>query len=135
MHDFANPIKVDDETKSRHLIQKINHTFHQDIKEGLFEIITVDPDFYPEISVFSKTKESARRVFWRTKQNLDMIYLMSFCRSRGTFYVHLEDDIIARVINLVNFYQFITLKPILPNQYQTGYQFHKSANSQLHWLI
>ena len=68
------------------------------LKILICEVISVDPNFYPEISTFSKTKESTKRVFWRTKQNLDMIHLMSFCSRRGgTFYVHLEDDIIARV--------------------------------------
>ena len=63
----------------------------------MIEVIQIDLQYYPRISTVSKTKESERRVFWRTKQNLDVIYLMNFCQSKGTFYVHLEDDIITRV--------------------------------------
>ena len=48
----------------------------------------------------SKTNETRQRVYWRTKQNLDMIYLMAFASQKeATFYVHLEDDIVTRVCN------------------------------------
>ena len=55
---------------------------------------------FPQISVVSKTNETRQRVYWRTKQNLDMIYLMAFASQKeATFYVHLEDDIVTRVCN------------------------------------
>ncbi|KAK3535571.1 hypothetical protein QTP70_016839 [Hemibagrus guttatus] len=33
---------------------------------------------------------------WRTKQNLDYCFLMMYAQSKGTYYVQLEDDIVAR---------------------------------------
>lgn len=36
------------------------------------------------------------RVRWRSKQNLDFAFLMSYCQPKGTFYVQLEDDILAK---------------------------------------
>ena len=33
---------------------------------------------------------------WRSKQNLDFAFLMSYAQKRGTFYVQLEDDILAK---------------------------------------
>ncbi|KAI4786260.1 hypothetical protein KUCAC02_037240 [Chaenocephalus aceratus] len=33
---------------------------------------------------------------WRTKQNLDYCYLMMYAQAKGTYYVQLEDDIVAR---------------------------------------
>lgn len=36
------------------------------------------------------------RVKWRTKQNLDFAFLMMYAQPRGTFYVQLEDDILAK---------------------------------------
>ena len=88
------------------LVNKINRTFIKEIQSGLIEVIQINPKYYPIISTYSKTNETERRVFWRTKQNLDLIYLMNFCQSKGTFYVHLEDDIITRVSS-IKFWNFI----------------------------
>ena len=35
------------------------------------------------------------RVQWRTKQNLDVSYLMMYAHNRGKFYLYLEDDVTA----------------------------------------
>ena len=85
------------------MIDTLNKTFHMDIQEGLIEVILIDTLYYPTISTVSKTQESTERVYWRTKQNLDLIYLMWFCsqRKNSTFYVQLEDDIITRVSKIL----------------------------------
>ena len=96
---FVIQISEVNESKALQMIDTLNKTFHSDIQEGLIEVILIDTLYYPTISTVSKTKESAERVYWRTKQNLDLIYLMWFCsqRKNSTFYVQLEDDIITRV--------------------------------------
>ena len=96
---FVIQISEVNDSKAILLIDTLNKTFHSDIQEGLIEVILIDTLYYPTISTVSKTKESAERVYWRTKQNLDLIYLMWFCsqRKKSTFYVQLEDDIITRV--------------------------------------
>jgi alpha-1,3-mannosylglycoprotein beta-1,4-N-acetylglucosaminyltransferase A/B len=33
------------------------------------------------------------RIQWRTKQNLDISYLMMYADDRGKLYLHLEDDL------------------------------------------
>uniref|UniRef100_A0A673NGC1 Alpha-1,3-mannosyl-glycoprotein 4-beta-N-acetylglucosaminyltransferase B-like n=1 Tax=Sinocyclocheilus rhinocerous TaxID=307959 RepID=A0A673NGC1_9TELE len=33
---------------------------------------------------------------WRTKQNLDYCFLMMYAQTKGTYYIQLEDDIVAR---------------------------------------
>lgn len=40
--------------------------------------------------------DSMERVKWRTKQNLDFVFLMAYAQPKGTFYVQLEDDILAK---------------------------------------
>ena len=85
-------------SKAWKMMDRINKSLHSDIQDGLIEVILMDATFYPTISTISKSKESANRVAWRTKQNLDLIYLMSFCQGKNsTFYVQLEDDITTRV--------------------------------------
>ena len=96
---FVIQISEVNDSKAILLIDTLNKTFHTDIENGLIEVILIDTSYYPTISTVSKTKESAQRVYWRTKQNLDFIYLMWFCSQskKSTFYVQLEDDIITRV--------------------------------------
>jgi len=40
--------------------------------------------------------DSPERVRWRTKQNLDFAFLMMYSQPKATFYVQLEDDILAK---------------------------------------
>uniref|UniRef100_A0A9J7XMJ2 Alpha-1,3-mannosyl-glycoprotein 4-beta-N-acetylglucosaminyltransferase B n=1 Tax=Cyprinus carpio carpio TaxID=630221 RepID=A0A9J7XMJ2_CYPCA len=71
--------------------------FPGEIQSGLLEIISPSIHFYPD---FSHLKESfgdpKERVRWRTKQNLDYCFLMMYAQTKGTYYVQLEDDIVAR---------------------------------------
>ena len=101
---FVIQISEVNDSKAIPLIDTLNKTFHTDIENGLIEVILIDTSYYPTISTVSKTKESAQRVYWRTKQNLDFIYLMWFCSQskNSTFYVQLEDDIITRVIYMTH---------------------------------
>lgn len=43
------------------------------------------PEWYPSDlhSVPPTFNDSPERMYWRTKQNLDYIYLMSYCQRRG----------------------------------------------------
>ncbi|XP_072261956.1 alpha-1,3-mannosyl-glycoprotein 4-beta-N-acetylglucosaminyltransferase-like protein MGAT4D isoform X2 [Pyxicephalus adspersus] len=75
----------------------IKDTFPREIHSGVLEIISPPPSYYPELSnikeTFGDTKE---RVRWRTKQNLDYSFLMLYAQPKGTFYLQLEDDIVAK---------------------------------------
>uniref|UniRef100_A0A669B1L4 Alpha-1,3-mannosyl-glycoprotein 4-beta-N-acetylglucosaminyltransferase B n=1 Tax=Oreochromis niloticus TaxID=8128 RepID=A0A669B1L4_ORENI len=74
-----------------------NLNFPAEIQSGLLEVISPSVHFYPD---FSRLRESfgdpKERVRWRTKQNLDYCFLMMYAQSKGTYYVQLEDDIVAR---------------------------------------
>ena len=95
---FVILVAEPNEVKADILLREIKETYSKEIFErGLIEVISVDPHFYPPIAVASKTSEPEIRVFWRTKQNLDTLYLMHFCQNLAKFYVHLEDDVTTRV--------------------------------------
>lgn len=64
---------------------------------GLIEVLSPPPAYYPDFDALPLTLgDSMKRVKWRTKQNLDTIYLMAYAQSKGTFYLMLEDDVIAK---------------------------------------
>ena len=48
------------------------------------------------------------RVTWRSKQSLDFSFLMMYAKSRGTFYVQLEDDVLTKKVFSLNFQAFHT---------------------------
>lgn len=75
----------------------LNSQFQTHFESGLLEVISPPAEFYPDMDnlklTFGDTKE---RVRWRTKQNLDFTFLMLYARTRGFYYVQLEDDVIAK---------------------------------------
>lgn len=77
--------------------EEMKDKFPQSIESGLLEVIAPPENFYPDMDhlklTFGDTKE---RVRWRTKQNLDFSFLMLYARTRGFYYVQLEDDVIAK---------------------------------------
>ncbi|XP_054886924.1 alpha-1,3-mannosyl-glycoprotein 4-beta-N-acetylglucosaminyltransferase B [Poeciliopsis prolifica] len=77
--------------------ESLKRLFPAEIQSGLLEVVSPSLHFYPD---FSKLRESfgdpKERVRWRTKQNLDYSFLMMYAQTKGTYYVQLEDDIVAR---------------------------------------
>uniref|UniRef100_A0A914US84 Uncharacterized protein n=1 Tax=Plectus sambesii TaxID=2011161 RepID=A0A914US84_9BILA len=75
----------------------IRREFATAIEGGLLEIIVPPSIWYPPNlgKIPSPLNEKPHRMYWRTKQTLDYIYLMMYCQKRGRYYMQLEDDIIA----------------------------------------
>uniref|UniRef100_A0AAY5KWM2 Alpha-1,3-mannosyl-glycoprotein 4-beta-N-acetylglucosaminyltransferase B n=1 Tax=Esox lucius TaxID=8010 RepID=A0AAY5KWM2_ESOLU len=72
-------------------------SFPKDVHSGLLEVVSPSHDFYPNFSRLRETfGDSKERVRWRTKQNLDYSFLMLYAQAKGTYYVQLEDDIVAK---------------------------------------
>ncbi|MCJ8733763.1 hypothetical protein PDJAM_G00227330 [Pangasius djambal] len=77
--------------------KSIEENFPDDVKSGLVEVISPSPYYYPNLSNLKETfGDSKERVKWRTKQNLDYSYLMLYAQDKGTYYIQLEDDIVAK---------------------------------------
>ncbi|KGL80785.1 Alpha-1,3-mannosyl-glycoprotein 4-beta-N-acetylglucosaminyltransferase B, partial [Tinamus guttatus] len=71
--------------------------FPSEVQSGVLEVISPPAYYYPDLSNLKKTfGDSEDRVRWRTKQNLDYSFLMLYAQPKGTFYLQLEDDIIAK---------------------------------------
>uniref|UniRef100_A0A8C6Z2M0 MGAT4 family member D n=1 Tax=Nothoprocta perdicaria TaxID=30464 RepID=A0A8C6Z2M0_NOTPE len=74
-----------------------NTLFPNEVESGVLEVISPPAYYYPDLSNLKKTfGDSEDRVRWRTKQNLDYSFLMLYAQPKGTFYLQLEDDIIAK---------------------------------------
>lgn len=63
----------------------------------MIDIISPHPSYYPDFAKLRDTlNDNHQRVVWRSKQNLDFAFLMSYAQSKGTFFVLLEDDVVAK---------------------------------------
>ncbi|KFD71512.1 hypothetical protein M514_06381 [Trichuris suis] len=80
-------------------IAQLQNTFGQYLREGLLELLVPSKEYYPpDIDTMEGTYgDPPERTRWRTKQNLDYMYLMSYCRSRGLYYMQLEDDLVTKL--------------------------------------
>ncbi|XP_065094899.1 alpha-1,3-mannosyl-glycoprotein 4-beta-N-acetylglucosaminyltransferase A isoform X2 [Ochlerotatus camptorhynchus] len=75
----------------------INTRFPTSIESGFIEIISPAASYYPDMTKLRLTlNDSTERVKWRSKQNLDFVYLMAYAQPKGAFYVQLEDDILTK---------------------------------------
>ncbi|XP_046468429.1 alpha-1,3-mannosyl-glycoprotein 4-beta-N-acetylglucosaminyltransferase B [Neodiprion pinetum] len=80
-----------------YVAKQIEVQFPEECEVGLIEVISPSTHYYPDLSKLRDTLgDNHQRVVWRTKQNLDFAFLMSYARNKGTFYVQLEDDILAK---------------------------------------
>ncbi|KAF6207891.1 hypothetical protein GE061_016340 [Apolygus lucorum] len=79
------------------IMNKFVEYFEEELNSGLVEVIVPPASYYPEMSRLRLTLgDSKERVRWRTKQNLDFAFLMMYAQQKATFYVHLEDDVLAK---------------------------------------
>ncbi|XP_075163915.1 alpha-1,3-mannosyl-glycoprotein 4-beta-N-acetylglucosaminyltransferase a [Haematobia irritans] len=79
------------------IAKTVEVAFEPYLECGLIEIIAPSPSYYPNFDRLRITlNDSLERVKWRSKQNLDFAYLMAYAQTKGTFYVQLEDDILAK---------------------------------------
>ncbi|XP_069834726.1 alpha-1,3-mannosyl-glycoprotein 4-beta-N-acetylglucosaminyltransferase-like protein MGAT4D [Dendropsophus ebraccatus] len=75
----------------------IKENFPREIQSGVLEVVSPPSSFYPNLSNIKETfGDSKDRVKWRTKQNLDYSFLMLYAQPKGTYYLQLEDDIVAK---------------------------------------
>ncbi|KAL0279945.1 UNVERIFIED_CONTAM: hypothetical protein PYX00_001388 [Menopon gallinae] len=80
-----------------HMASQIEVQFSEHVESGLIDVIAPHPSYYPDLNNLKKSfGDSSDRVKWRSKQNLDFAFLMMYCQPKATFYVQLEDDILAK---------------------------------------
>ncbi|XP_037635889.1 alpha-1,3-mannosyl-glycoprotein 4-beta-N-acetylglucosaminyltransferase B [Sebastes umbrosus] len=79
------------------IAETIRRNFPKEVQSGLLEVVSPSQYYYPDFTSLRESfGDSKERVKWRTKQNLDYSFLMLYAQDKGTYYVQLEDDIIAK---------------------------------------
>ncbi len=89
--------KLTSTTFADEIVSLLMTNFGPQIRKGLIDILAPDTDFYPDFDMLRVHdyifNDAESRIKWRMKQNYDYSYLMTYCASRGDFYLQLEDDI------------------------------------------
>lgn len=96
--------------------KQIEVRFSSFIDNGLIHIIAPPASYYPNMETLRITlNDPVDRVRWRSKQNLDYAFLMSYAQSKGTFYVQLEDDILVKENFITRMKEFALRKSTATN--------------------
>ena len=73
-------------------IELLQQNYSDQLNKGILDIVVPALDYYTDFyrliindNIFNDTQD---RVKWRTKQNLDTGYLMSYCYERSNYYIH-----------------------------------------------
>ena len=74
--------------------EELSVTFDKYIRQGFLIVIESYPEYYPELdNIKEKYGDSDNRRTWRSKENVDNVFVMCYCKDLGQYYIHLEDDV------------------------------------------
>ncbi|XP_062579186.1 alpha-1,6-mannosyl-glycoprotein 4-beta-N-acetylglucosaminyltransferase-like [Saccostrea cucullata] len=101
-------------TDSNHtwVVERANEIYKQykkHVQSGFLQIVHPPHIAYPNFQYLErKYNDSMTRVAWRSKQNLDYSYLMTYSRNMSQYYLQLEDDVITTTGYLSKIKSFIS---------------------------
>ncbi|CAK1553951.1 unnamed protein product [Leptosia nina] len=103
--------------------KEIEAKFSKHVRSGLIELLSPSASYYPDFETVPLTLgDSGKRVKWRTKQNLDTLYLMAYGQTRGTYYLMIEDDVIAKKTFMKEIKQYTASTSVtVPNWFYIEY--------------
>ncbi|KAM5255835.1 alpha-1,3-mannosyl-glycoprotein 4-beta-N-acetylglucosaminyltransferase-like protein MGAT4D [Ctenodactylus gundi] len=90
------------------VVDMVTKRFKRQVKSGSLEVISVPDFFYPNLSHAKQSTEDSKSIErWRIKQVLDYCILMLYAQPKATYYLQLEDDIIAKEMYLTKIRDFL----------------------------
>ena len=84
---------MDDPEYIQRTVESLIRVFKFETDTGLLEIIVPPSEYYPDFSIIHNDKvfnDSRERVKWRTKQNYDFSYLMTYSQKRAVYYLQVN---------------------------------------------
>nr|XP_048303463.1 alpha-1,3-mannosyl-glycoprotein 4-beta-N-acetylglucosaminyltransferase-like protein MGAT4D isoform X1 [Myodes glareolus] len=88
-----------------YVVDMVKTKFKRQVQSGSLEVISIPTFFYPSVLLGKKTTEDSES--WQMKQTLDFCVLMLYARPKATYYLQLEDDIIARKMYFTKMKDFV----------------------------
>ncbi|XP_059618456.1 alpha-1,3-mannosyl-glycoprotein 4-beta-N-acetylglucosaminyltransferase A isoform X3 [Phlebotomus argentipes] len=122
--------------------KQIEVRFGSHVESGLIEVFSPPAAYYPNLDTLRQTlNDPPERVKWRSKQNLDFGFLMTYAQLKGTFYVQLEDDILAKRGFITTMKNFALEKSVRKDPWfvldfcQLGFIGKLFKSAELPWVI
>ncbi|EDO45192.1 predicted protein, partial [Nematostella vectensis] len=80
---------------SRHrILHKLETQYKKHIESNLIHVIEAPREFYPRLNGLIRTfNDKPERMFWRSKQSIDYVFLLGYCEGMSRYYMQLEDDV------------------------------------------
>lgn len=86
----------EDAHKRQHMLKLSIQRFGNEIKSGLINVIGIPSRFYLELKNLPETlNDSPQRMYWRAKQALDFVFIFNYVHKLSSYYMQIEDDVIA----------------------------------------
>jgi alpha-1,3-mannosylglycoprotein beta-1,4-N-acetylglucosaminyltransferase C len=74
--------------------QKLWAKYQKYIDDNIINAIQAPKEFYPKLKGLVRTYgDSQERMFWRSKQTMDYVFLFNYCESLSDYYLQMEDDV------------------------------------------
>ncbi|XP_023559563.1 alpha-1,3-mannosyl-glycoprotein 4-beta-N-acetylglucosaminyltransferase-like protein MGAT4D [Octodon degus] len=89
------------------VVDMVTKRFKRQVKSGSLEVISVPDFFYPSMLHEEPMDYSQRKKRWHIKQVLDFCVLMAYAQPKATYYLQLEDDIIAKEMYFTKLTRFV----------------------------
>ncbi|XP_022100365.1 alpha-1,3-mannosyl-glycoprotein 4-beta-N-acetylglucosaminyltransferase C-like isoform X2 [Acanthaster planci] len=73
---------------------KVVGNYSEHIQSGLLQLIIAPRSFYPSFSNLKHTyDDSEERVQWRSKENIDSVFLFAYCAGMSHYFLEMDDDL------------------------------------------
>ncbi|XP_028642131.1 alpha-1,3-mannosyl-glycoprotein 4-beta-N-acetylglucosaminyltransferase-like protein MGAT4D [Grammomys surdaster] len=89
----------------RSVVHMVKTKFRKQVQSGVLEVISIPTLFYPQTLLAKKTMKNSET--WQIKQVLDYCILMLYAQPKATYYLQLEDDIIAKKMYFTKMKDFV----------------------------
>ena len=106
----------DQSKRSRERIKlKLKERFHDNLEQGLVQIIEAPRSFYSQLVGLKRTfGDTQERMYWRSKQTMDYIFLFKYAEVLSEYYLQMEDDVLSVANYSGAIRQFIREKKSIP---------------------
>nr|XP_058956299.1 alpha-1,3-mannosyl-glycoprotein 4-beta-N-acetylglucosaminyltransferase C-like [Pocillopora verrucosa] len=100
---------ADTEESARAIVKKkLLENFSKYMEMNLIHVISAPPSFYPRLKGIPSTLgDGPDRMYWRSKQSMDYVFMFYYSHGLANYYLHLEDDVTTEPNTLSQIRKFI----------------------------
>lgn len=103
---------ADPEESAREEVKReLRSNFGKYLDINLIHVIVAPPSFYPQLTDLQRTLgDSQERMYWRSKQSMDYVFMFYYSQGLSQYYLQLEDDVLTQPNYMKQIREFIDLK-------------------------